>query len=138
MPIQIFNEVLPKLPPFSPDELDINLADYPFDEHELGTEIFESGKLITMPRDAESDPEPIDLDDEEIGATEGGIRIGGIEILAFYKSYRHINNAPFRGDWGIFYVNRGVQHIAQILRSIYIYLKSMPLGMLSLSSLRRH
>jgi len=115
MPIQIFNEVLPMLPPFNPDELDINLADYPFDEHELGAEIFESGRLIPMPSDAESDPEPIDLGEEEIGATEGGIRVGGIEILAFYKSYRHINNAPFRGDWGIFYVNRGVQHIAQML-----------------------
>lgn len=115
MPVQIFNEVLSKLPAFNPDDFDIKSADYPFDESEIDSEIFESGRLIPMPSDDESDPEPINNDSEEIGATEGGVRAGGIEILAFYKSYRLIKDPPFRGSWGIFYVNRGIQHITQML-----------------------
>lgn len=115
MPVPIFNEVLSKLPAFNPDDFDIKSADYPFDESEIDSGIFESGRLIPMPGDDESDPEPINNDSEEIGATEGGIRTGGIEILAFYKSYRLIKEPPFRGSWGIFYVNRGIQHITQML-----------------------
>ncbi len=115
MPIQIFNEVLSKLPDFKPDNFDIKTADYPFDENKLRTESFESGVLIPLPSDLESDPEPSNDDEEETGAAEGGVRIGGIEILAFYKSYRLIDEPPFRGNWGIYYVNEGVQHIAKML-----------------------
>ena len=111
----IFKEVLSKLPPFNQDDYEGSEIGYPFDEDAIGTQIFESGRLVPLPKDDDYDPEPYDSDEESLGATEGGIRSGGIEILAFYKSYRNINKPPFQGEWGIFFVNRGVQYIERIL-----------------------
>jgi hypothetical protein len=115
MAVSIFNEVLSKLPQFNPKDIERMEINYPNDDYQVDSEIFESGEVIPLPRDDDFDPEPLLTDGEEMGATEGGIRVAGIEILAFYKSYRHINKPPFRGDWGIFYINRGVQHLTQML-----------------------
>ena len=116
MAASIFNEVLPKLPQFNQNEYERAEVNYPSDEDEINPQIFESGKIIPLPRNDDFDPESLESDDkEEAGATEGGIRSCGIEILAFYKSYRNINDPPFRGEWGIFFINRGVQHIVNML-----------------------
>ena len=106
MAVSIFNEVLSKLPQFNPKDIERMEINYPNDDYQVDSEIFESGEVIPLPRDDDFDPEPLLTDGEEMGATEGGIRVAGIEILAFYKSYRHINKPPFRGDWGLFYINR--------------------------------
>jgi hypothetical protein len=115
MAASIFNEVLSKLPQFDPKDLEGIEIGYPNDEFQLEAELFESGEAIPLPRDDEFDPESQSANEGEMGAAEGAIRAAGIEILAFYKSYRHINKSPFRGEWGIFYINRGVQHITQML-----------------------
>ena len=113
--ISIFNEVLPQLPQFDPKDFEGIEINYPNDEFQLEAELFGSGEAIPLPRDDEFDPESQSVNEEEMGAAEGAIRAAGIEILAFYKSYRHINKPPFRGEWGIFYINRGIQHITQML-----------------------
>ena len=111
----LFDDVLKKLPSFNVEDYDLDL-DYPHDEIiEIDPAIFESTELVPMPGDQDYDPEFSDMDEKEIGVVEGGVRAGGIEILAFYKSYRHMNELPFRGEWGIFYINRGVQYIDQML-----------------------
>ncbi len=111
----LFDDVLKKLPNSKVEDYDLDL-DYPHDEIiEIDPEIFESTELVPMPEDQDYDPEFSDVDEKEIGIVEGGVRAGGIEILAFYKSYRHVNEPPFRGEWGIFYINRGVQYIDQML-----------------------
>jgi hypothetical protein len=115
MTASIFNEVLSKLPQFNPKDFEGIEINYPNDEFQIESELFDSGEAIPLPIDEEFDPESQSANEEEMGAAEGGVRAAGIEILAFYKSYRHINHAPFRGEWGIFYVNRGVQHISQML-----------------------
>jgi len=115
MAISIFNEVLPQLPQFDPKDFEGIEINYPNDEFQLEAELFGSGEAIPLPRDDEFDPESQSVNEEEMGAAEGAIRAAGIEILAFYKSYRHINKPPFRGEWGIFYINRGIQHITQML-----------------------
>lgn len=115
MAISIFNEVLPQLPQFDPKDFEGIEINYPNDEFQLEAELFGSGEAIPLPRDDEFDPESQSVNEEEMGAAEGAIRVAGIEILAFYKSYRHINKPPFRGEWGIFYINRGIQHITQML-----------------------
>jgi len=116
MAVSIFNEVLSKLPPFNQDDYVDSEVDYPFEEDAISTQIFESGRLIPLPNNHDFDPESnVIADEEELGATEGGIRSGGIEVLAFYKSYRNIHNPPFQGEWGIFFINRGVEYIKQIL-----------------------
>ena len=115
MAASIFNEVLPNLPQFNPkDYVGIEIG-YDSDEFQIESELFDSGEAIPLPKDDEFDPESQPANEEDMGAAEGGVRTAGIEILAFYKSYRHINNPPFRGKWGIFYVNSGVQHISRML-----------------------
>ena len=115
MAASIFNEVLPNLPQFNPKDYEGIEINYPNDEFQIEAELFDSGEAIPLPKDDEFDPEPQSVSEKEMGAAEGGVRAAGIEILAFYKSYRHINSAPFRGKWGIFYVNSGVQHISRML-----------------------
>lgn len=115
MSISIFNEVLPQLPQFDPKDFEGIEINYPNDEFQLEAELFGSGEAIPLPRDDEFDPESQSVNEEEMGAAEGAIRVAGIEILAFYKSYRRINKPPFCGEWGIFYINRGIQHITQML-----------------------
>lgn len=111
----IFNEVLPNLPQFYPQDYDGLEIGYEKDDYQIDQELFNSGELVSLPQDDEFDPEWRLENEEEMGATGGGIRSAGIEILAFYKSYRHISSPPFRGEWGIFYVNSGVQHISRML-----------------------
>ena len=115
MTVSIFNEVLSKLPQFNPKDFEGIEIGYPNDEFQPEAELFDSGEAIPLPKDDDFDPELQSENKEEMGAAEGGVRAAGIEILAFYKSYRHINSPPFRGKWGIFYVNSGVQHISQML-----------------------
>lgn len=115
MAASIFNEVLPNLPQFNPKDYEGIEINYPNDELQIEAELFDSGEAIPLPKDDEFDPESQSISEKEMGAAEGGVRAAGIEILAFYKSYRHINSAPFRGKWGIFYVNSGVQHISRML-----------------------
>ncbi|MBF0385676.1 MAG: hypothetical protein HQL27_07360 [Candidatus Omnitrophica bacterium] len=59
------------------------------------------------------------LNDEERNAIEGGIRWVGIETLAFYKSRRDIAKKPFCGNWGIFYIHKGVNYLASEITSAY-------------------
>lgn len=52
------------------------------------------------------------LDTEVQEAAEAGIRVRGFEVLAFYKSRRHIHKRPYKGKWGIFYLRQGLQFVA--------------------------
>ena len=52
------------------------------------------------------------LDQEEILILEGGIREAGLDVLAFYKSRRDIDQYPYKGMWGIFYVECGIDLVA--------------------------
>jgi len=115
MATSIFSEVLSKLPQFNPKDFEGVEMNYPNDEFQLESELFDSGEAIPLPEDEKFDPEPQSGYEDEMWAAEGGVRAAGIEILAFYKSYRCIGYPPFRGKWGIFYVNSGVQHISQML-----------------------
>ena len=72
--------------------------------------------LIEIARDFGSDGEelieplvdlpPIDDLDPEYQRGSGIERVleGGFEALAFYKSFRHVNQSPAPGCWGIFYI----------------------------------
>jgi hypothetical protein len=53
-----------------------------------------------------------DLTSEEQEAAEAGVRSRGFDVLAFYKSRRHVNKRPYRGKWGIFYLRQGLQFVA--------------------------
>jgi hypothetical protein len=61
-------------------------------------------------------PEPSTTEKELV---EGGIRVRGIDAIAFYKSRRFIEKAPFRGKWGIFYIREGLMHVAWEISKAY-------------------
>jgi hypothetical protein len=56
-----------------------------------------------------------DLSSEEKEAAEAGIRCRGFDILAFYKSRRYVDQRPYKGKWGIFYLHQGIQFVAERL-----------------------
>ena len=47
--------------------------------------------------------EPVD-ENEDYESVLGGISEGGLEAIAFYKSFRFVNAYPARGRWGIFFI----------------------------------
>lgn len=62
---------------------------------------------------------PIMRETDEYGEPLGeGVETGGIDILAFYKSFRFRNDRPFRGRWGIFYLAAGLGIVARDLRYV--------------------
>lgn len=79
------------------------------------------------------EPEGIDLDrssleridnaeraslaDDEARRLDGAVCYVGFEALAFYKSRRYINDGPCRGEWGIFYLQQGIQFIAGLIEA---------------------
>lgn len=59
------------------------------------------------------DPNYGELDPKERDAAEAGIRCRGFDVLAFYKSRRHIDKGPYKGKWGIFYLQEGLQFVTE-------------------------
>ena len=61
----------------------------------------------------------VELPVEEREAVEGGIRHRGFEAIAFYKSKRFINQRPYIGRWGIFYLKQGLTHVEYEIAKTY-------------------
>jgi len=60
-----------------------------------------------------------ELNPAEREAAGAGIRCRGFEVLAFYKSRRHIDRRPYKGKWGIFYLSQGLQFVAEQIAAEY-------------------
>src|SRR6185437_11715522 len=50
---------------------------------------------------------------------DGGIREGGFDVYAFYKSRRHVAARPYPGKWGVFYLEHGVTRIKELIEATY-------------------
>ena len=59
------------------------------------------------------------LDDEGRAIIAGGLRHKGLDVLAFYKSRRWIDDHPAKGYWGIFYLAPGIAYLAEIIARYY-------------------
>lgn len=57
------------------------------------------------------------LDDDARERFEGGIRYHGLEVLAFYKSFRDKDLPPYRGCWGVFYLDHGLQWLKDLIEA---------------------
>ena len=87
---EIFDAVLPTLPPFDDRAARDASINYPRDDStfewpefdDLHSPIFE----IPSGSSLDEDPEPRDSNEEGDEAIAGGVRDHGIDILAFYKS----------------------------------------------------
>ena len=64
---------------------------------------------------AGEEPWDLSLDNvnaEDVDAGRRVVREAGIDVLAFYKSFRFKDLPPFRGKWGIFLIDAGIASIA--------------------------
>lgn len=127
---KLFDQVVPQLPsdtedvlldwPKTPEANDQDPMDkspetddgelHPYETEvqiEVNTDILSQAQHMDVPR-----PE-----DKEL--VEGGIRVRGLEALAFYKSRRLISARPFPGKWGIFYLKQGLTYIAWEISHAY-------------------
>ncbi|MBB5211487.1 hypothetical protein [Microbulbifer hydrolyticus] len=87
-----------KRPPL-PDDLETTT--FPLGGADIEGEIFEIN--------TESSPFPDGaLAEEDIEAGRKAYRESGIDVLAFYKSFRFRDRPPFRGRWGIFLIDAGI------------------------------
>ena len=48
------------------------------------------------------------VSDEDAAAARSAYPMAGIDVLAFYKSFRFRSSAPFPGHWGVFLLDAGV------------------------------
>ena len=72
---------------------------------------------------AGEEPWELNLDnvkEEDVDAGRRVVREAGVDILAFYKSFRFRDQPPFRGSWGIFLIDAGIASVAAY------YLKKRP------------
>jgi hypothetical protein len=99
-----------------------NRSDFPWNDDTFDEPFEDQGDIvqpfdeITATRRAwtliSGDRDFPDLSSKEQEAAEAGVRSRGFDVLAFYKSRRHINKRPYRGKWGIFYLRQGLQFVA--------------------------
>jgi hypothetical protein len=62
---------------------------------------------------------PIEVTPGDRELVEGNIRHRGLDALAFYKSRRFIDQRPFPGRWGIFYLKTGILYLAGEIANSY-------------------
>lgn len=53
------------------------------------------------------------VDEEDARAAQRARPMAGLDVLAFYKSFRFIARAPFPGRWGIFLLGAGLEGLAR-------------------------
>ena len=93
-----------------------------YDESEDGVFELSEGQLaeeITDRIRPARDFGPSGLGDDEKILIEGGVRVKGIEALAFYKSKRFQQYRPCIGKWGIFYLKPGLTYLAKEIAREY-------------------
>jgi len=121
----LFASVLAQLPGLPEDTNDHDQTwddgpfDEPFDDKQDSVNTFgEIGVVEAVEKRLGPQADVIWLPRHEEEAAEAGVRHGGFEVLAFYKSRRHIDRAPYKGKWGIFYLRQGLTFVAlQIMRA---------------------
>jgi len=72
---------------------------------------------IQSPELLSSRLEKVSVSAEEAAEFDGRVRTEGFDCLAFYKSRRHRDADPFRGMWGIFYLDSGLRYLSNLIRS---------------------
>lgn len=74
-------------------------------------------RLLLLDDDDISD---IQASDSEVDAeaARGARPMAGLDVLAFYKSFRFIDRPPFRGRWGIFLLDAGIEGLTRDLMDL--------------------
>lgn len=62
----------------------------------------------------------------------------GLDVLAFYKSFRYIAHPPFPGTWGVFLIDAGIEGLTRNLRDLAPAVPYSELRQLALETLLTH
>ena len=75
--------------------------------------LYHNDDAIEVERITDQLPSTEDLDPypENIKAARKIFPIAGLDMLAFYKSFRFVDMPPFRGCWGIFLIDSGIKAV---------------------------
>lgn len=103
-----------------------NDPDLPTIDHQTQNQIFNGsteldGKIIRVDNRnsvdsiLEASPPP---DQKSVDAARDAYPMVGIDILAFYKSFRFRKFGPFKGQWGIFLIDAGVAGLSAEIQEI--------------------
>lgn len=60
---------------------------------------------------------PIGKGEQEL--LDSSIREVGFDVFAFYKSRRYLSDQPYRGKWGIFYLEHGIERVRQLIEATH-------------------
>lgn len=139
---KLFDSVLPKLAPNAVEDIDERVPQDGVANQQDCSEEHPQDGLIPVGNSPSGAGDDFFLPDSEISSEdreliEGGLRGRGMEVLAFYKSRRYIAYGPFKGYWGIFYLNKGLEFVRQEIDLAYPgYLSNS--SQLALEFLREH
>lgn len=112
----------------------LNPTTMPIEPEEIG------GELKRIPVEGDG-PSAVDLDQvspENVDAGRRVFREAGIDVLAFYKSFRFRDLPPYRGRWGIFLVDAGIAAVAAHFKDIKPTLPLAELQKLAMKTLILH
>lgn len=63
-------------------------------------------------------PHDGDINEVDAIAARSARGMAGLDVLAFYKSFRFLGRPPFRGCWGIFLLDAGIEGLARDLNEL--------------------
>lgn len=112
----------------------LNPTTMPIEPDEIGGDL----KRILVEGDG---PSVADLDEvapENVDAARRVVREAGIDVLAFYKSFRFRDLPPYRGHWGIFLVDAGIAAVTAHFKDIKPALPFAELQQLAMKTLILH
>jgi hypothetical protein len=79
-----------------------------------------------------------DVEAESVDAGRRAVREAGLDVLAFYKSFRFRDLPPYRGQWGIFLIDAGIAAVAAHFKDIKPSLPFVELQKLAMKTLILH
>lgn len=112
----------------------LNPTTMPMEPEEIGGELLrihqEGNRLFGLGLD--------DVDPENVEAGRRVVCEAGMDVLAFYKSFRFKDLPPYRGRWGIFLIDAGIAAITAHLSDIKPSLPLVELQQLAMRTLILH
>lgn len=112
----------------------LNPTTMPIEPEEIGGEL----QRIHPESDGSSGLSLDEVDPENIDAGRRVVREAGIDVLAFYKSFRFKDLPPYRGQWGIFLIDAGIAAVSAHFKDMNPSLSSDELQQLALRTLLFH
>lgn len=112
----------------------LNSTTMPIEPEEIGGEL----QRIRLEDDGLSGVGLDNVDPENVEAASRVVREAGIDVLAFYKSFRFRDLPPYRGRWGIFLIDAGIAAVTAHFKGMKPSLPFVELQQLAIKTLILH